>query len=408
MKHRNERYILSSLTHFIRSTALLLIPIALTGQTQVEMAGDSLAVASYYPSNPYEITLQSDTALDLDFYRYDPGRKNFYATLGNFGSSAYPLIFSPDLHAGFHPGLPQFDIYKYPGRDIRFYRLQNAYTHLFVNQQTQDNLHLDIRFARNFERGSNLSLNYSRINQLGMYRNQRLRNTNLGVGFTWQSGGGQYRGFLSYASNEILNQQNGGITSEELLNSEDGDNREVIDVKLDGASTRDEERWISLLHYLRLSKQSANETQNTLRASHRLDLVFGKYKYTDEFDDFSYSTDSAFYEDFLIDNRGVFHFLRYRSVQNQFSLQLDRFEGSHRTDWLHLGLGHQYWYLDHIEHDDKFHEVFLFGSWQKRLLRHLSLRAQGKFHLLENRGDFNLDAEMVLDLQNAGVLTGIL
>ena len=73
---------------------------------------DTIGLFRLYPGNPFQETPYSDTALHGLVQQYDPARerKLDYATLGNLGSAARPIVFELPFRRGFDAGLRPFDI----------------------------------------------------------------------------------------------------------------------------------------------------------------------------------------------------------------------------------------------------------------------------------------------------------
>jgi hypothetical protein len=59
-----------------------------------------------------------------DFNRFYPVPA-YYVTLGNNGTAAFPVLFSPILKAGWDAGFHAFDVYMYSLENTRFFRTTN-------------------------------------------------------------------------------------------------------------------------------------------------------------------------------------------------------------------------------------------------------------------------------------------
>ena len=214
---------------------------------------DTSDIFYFYADSPNLIFPFEDSLLN-DFQQYDPIRLQpyDYASLGNLGSAHYPLFYQPDFRQGFDVGLHQFDLYQMKTSDVRFYKIEQAYTQAGYSQgQTQADAYTNIRFSRNFANGLNFSIEYRRIDNQGAYDNQRADNTDVAVGFWFHNKYDTYDGFFTFVNNAIEQQDNGGIT-----NGADSvyDDAFRLDVNLLNSNTRYANREYAYTQYFYLNK----------------------------------------------------------------------------------------------------------------------------------------------------------
>lgn len=178
-----------------------------------DLSLDTFNFHYFYPDNIDEEYPYLDTTIQL-FQNYDPARQQQwdYATIGNLGGAHFPFVYQPRQRGGFEVGFHQFDLYKTEYEDFAFFRLRKAFTRLhFTQGKTQQDTYSQALFSRNFSKGINFTLDFKRINHTGQYKNQKAENTSLAFGFWYQSPGRQYDAFISYVSNGIFQQENGGL-----------------------------------------------------------------------------------------------------------------------------------------------------------------------------------------------------
>ncbi len=167
----------------------------------------------FYPNNIDQEFPYQDTSIAL-FHNYDPARQQQwdYATIGNLGGAAFPFVYQPRQRRGFDIGFHQFDLYKTEYEDFAFFRLRKAFTRLsFTQGKTQQDTYSQALFSRNFSKGINFTIDFKRMNHNGQFQNQKAENTSLAFGFWYKSPGQQYDAFISYVSNGIFQQENGGL-----------------------------------------------------------------------------------------------------------------------------------------------------------------------------------------------------
>ena len=143
---------------------------------------DTLDFTYFHQDNPGLEYGFSDTLLNQNFQQYDPIRegKLDYANLGYLGSAHHRLTYQPIFRQGFDIGYHQFDIYKFDGATLPYYRLTKAFTNVwFLNGTTKRDGYFKGQFSRNFSKGINFSIDFKKINNTGMYKSQHASNTAL-------------------------------------------------------------------------------------------------------------------------------------------------------------------------------------------------------------------------------------
>jgi hypothetical protein len=78
---------------------------------------DSITISFKYLDSTRNYRLDSTI---IDFTRRYP-LPGTYINLGNTGTAARSLLFSPELHAGFDPGFHALDVYKWKLSEVRFF-----------------------------------------------------------------------------------------------------------------------------------------------------------------------------------------------------------------------------------------------------------------------------------------------
>ena len=105
-----------------------------------------------------------------DFTRRFPIPYN-YVFLGNNGSPARPIIYTPNLTSGWDPGFHSFDIYKLKNSDTRFFHTTKPYTEIgyligSAAEQLVQALH-----TQNITPDLNIGLLFRLINSPGFFKN---------------------------------------------------------------------------------------------------------------------------------------------------------------------------------------------------------------------------------------------
>ena len=175
-----------------------------------------------------------DTSLN-EFYNHYPIPYTHHY-LGNPGTAAQPIVFSPVRRTGFDPGFHGYDVYKWTMDSVRLYTTTRPYTELGYLLGSQTQQVIEIRHTQNFRPYWNISLNYRLINSPGFFKNQRTNHNNYLFTSWYNSPNKRYNNFFVLLGNRIQAAENGGIrTDTNYLSIPEYDERFSIPVKIGAA-----------------------------------------------------------------------------------------------------------------------------------------------------------------------------
>lgn len=384
-------------------------------QQQRKSSRDTFGIFAFQVSNPNEEEAFADSLLN-GWQRYEADRAvDFdYATLGIVGSAAYPLRYRSVERMGLDVGFHQFDLYQKTGENMSFFRQERPYTQLqFIQGSEQRDIMLDATFSRNFADGVNFVLDYHRNSQRGsqdQYPNQNLRNTNLATGFWVNHGGGKYDAFVSFAANTYEQQQNGGV-----LQPPDREGAFVTpqssEVYIDDAFLRQSHREWMVTQYLKFGGQedSLGKRKRAFTLSHQLRLLNFANRLSVE----NNTSDTAFfnqYPTFFVDDRGQRHRTELSTISNSLRLSTFRAGGGSanqaavQKDVLEVGLIHAYHRVRQEPRDSVVNNLMLTARAGFRPSERLRFVADGRLNLLDQVGDYRIEAAGSLDLGRWGKL----
>ncbi len=369
------------------------------------------------PEEPLLITLAlspersapaADTLPGNNFRMYDPARRQDidWGTLGNLGSAARPLFFGNQARRGFYVGVHAFDLYMLKPEQLGFYRNVRTFSDAYFSQgRNQFETNLNARFARTFEGGANFSLEYRTLNNLGQYRYQRDKHNALAMGL-WVPVGKRYDGFLIFTRNVVRQQDNGGIVTDALFGTGQFAGPIAADIRLprEAASTRIDDQSLHLTQHLRLIGKGTTG-KRTLRATHTFAWNQQKYKFADQgLGDAGLGADAAFFEPvFLVDLRGIRHFMKVDRIDNAFTLNTFKVKNKSRpSDLLAVGLAHSYFKVNQEPRAFTVSNLFLTGNLALTPSEKFAFTAQGALGVLDNIGEYQLQGELSLSLGKAG------
>ncbi len=378
---------------------------------------DTVGIFFLLADNPNREKPFSDSTL-ANFQQYDPVRKREldYMHLGNPGSAHQPLVFETTWRRGFEVGLNQFDLYMTKAPDVKFYRLQKAYSNFaFMVGSEQAETYLQADFSRNFANRLNFAVSYDRLSWLGtenQFPNQNVRNTTVTLGFWLRGKTDRYQGFLAATTNTIEHEDHGGIEAEIDL-TENNATPAAAQVFLDNAQSRYANQEVAYTHYLQLGGKpdSLKGMTRAFTLSHQ--AVFGNYIY--KFFDDNVNADATFFQrfpNFNADLRGVRHFIQHQKIENSFRLRTFKLgqsrvsEAKRERDLLEVGVVSSIYLLNQEPRDTTINNLFLTGKWNISLGERLRLETYGHLGLLDNVGDYRAEGRLLLDFKNFGRLEG--
>lgn len=358
--------------------------------------------------SPERSSPAADSLPDTDFRMYDPARRQAidWGTLGNLGSASRPLFFENQASRGFGIGVQAFDLYRLRPEQLGFYRNVRTFSDVSFSQgRNQFETNLNARFARTFEGGTNFSLEYRTLNNLGQYRYQRDKHNALAMGL-WVPLGKRYDGFLIFVRNVIRQQDNGGIVSDAVFGTGEFTGPIAAEVRLPrlAASTRHDGQSLRLTQHLRLAGKGAAGKRN-LRATHTFAWNREKFKFSDQGAGAEgLGADAAFFDPlFLKDLRGIRHFVAANRVDNALTLNTFKTKNEGRpSDLLAVGVAHSFFKVNQEPREFQVSNLFLTGNIALTPSEKFAFTAQGALGVLDNIGEYQLQGELALGLGKAG------
>ncbi len=337
-----------------------------------------------------------DSTLDNFFHQYDPAKRRWidYQNLGNAGSASRAQTYESNPYIGFDEGLNQYDLYNFKLDDFRFYENNTPLTNVFFTPVSgQQNFVIRSDFARSFNDGTSISLNYRRIRQQGFYTNQLTKTTNFGVSLRYQSENKRYTGFLSMLSNVNEEGQNGGITQfarDSLLMQPGFGDRSLVPILTDDAQTRHQQKQYSLINYYQLNKPEKSNIQYLLRYDLKYDARY--YKFTDP--NTSNAQDSIAYGLFNKEDRGIRFYNKINKISNAFYAYASNGERLN----IRAGIVYDRYSIDQLGIDSNFDNLFLDFKGDVPITKSLAIKSIGQLGIGEGAGDFHLRGSLNLDI----------
>jgi hypothetical protein len=179
-------------------------------------ADDSVTVRFRYLDSARFSAL--DTSIN-DFYDRQP-LKPLHVSLGNIGNAARPFLFSPQMNAGWDPGMHAFDPYAFTIEETRFMNTTKPFTELHYLIGSELEQQIGILLTQNIKPNWNFLVQYRLINAPGAYNSQNTNHSNFRFNTDFTSKNERYRLFFIAISNAMQSAENGGILSDTFLVNE--------------------------------------------------------------------------------------------------------------------------------------------------------------------------------------------
>ena len=349
--------------------------------------------------DPFKEHIVTDTVLNISFMQDDPinTRGNEHANTGNKGSATLPLIYQPQVNTTWQSGYNGYDIYKLKLKDFRFYSGNRPITDLYFSQfANQQNLNVGVNFSSNFKNGFSIALEYDRISQAGLYREQATKSTQFAIGLRYYEPKKRYQAFLTFVRNVNEEQHNGGLVDYDELKTNNLPT--TLSLRLNKAVTRHQEQQIAFIQYLKIN----NPKNKVWRLYLKNDLIFNpaKYKFADN--ELTSKSDTSFYGQYLIDKRGIRTYLDVSHIHNGFYIKGERTKGIQGRIGLLLDL---YAYKNGPLNQRRTDLSAQFDG-QIPLGKALNINTKATFGIGENFGTFDASGLLNLKISKYAIMTG--
>lgn len=372
-------------------------PIGSSEQDTIEpgiMPLDTPATVSYVLLEDESKLFTQKDSFSWEDARHDPLGFGF-AHLGNMGSAARALRIEINPSIGFNIGQFQFDPYLINQNTFRYYNQAVPVTKIKYSQSGKDDTYVKLDFGRSFSKGFNLSLHYSRINQVGEFAHQQQKNTSLGIGVWHDAPSGKYDAFYNLISNSVQAQENGGVVEPDSIGKEFNPDNTLPTFISEGITTHK--------HRVFLTKQIIHLLGDS--ASIGIDLWLkakfqtGQYKYVDE----DALTDSVYYGAFLTDDRGIRQYTFVREHEESFGMAMP-WKALHST--VSGSIRYRGITLDQEPERRNLNELYFESQGEFQWVEPLRLKGDLSIGLGKATGNYRFSASAELNTSILGVIKG--
>jgi hypothetical protein len=240
----------------------------------------------------------------LDFGTKIP-RPDTWINLGNLGTAARNLAFTPRMQSGFDPGFHSYDIYEATVDQAKFYNTTKPYTELGYLLASKAEQYISVFHTQNIKPNWNFVFEYRLINAPGQFKNQNTSDNVFRITSWYQSRSKRYQNFVVFVANKLEAAENGGVQNPADLESSSYKNQQTVPVLLGngiianagnpfgvsiGTGTKYSTMTIMLRQDYDLGQKDSIVTDTSviplfyprLRLEHNLTYTTYKYQFTDD------------------------------------------------------------------------------------------------------------------------------
>lgn len=235
-----------------------------------------------------------DTVMTFDktniFSQYN-NRDNFgRVQFANIGAGFNPLSYEVNAEQNLSL-LPSNKSYVITGiDDVRYYDVKTPTATFIYHTAMKNGAALQSTYTQNIGKRFNFALEYNGLRSQGMYRNSLAANNSTLFSGHYTSKSGNYELFTHYLHQNVNNEENGGITDDNLFqNGEAESNKQNALVNLAGSSSQYSYRRYYLSHQF----TPFDSEKYPFRIRHTISNQGNKYYYhQDALEDYWYTTPS--------------------------------------------------------------------------------------------------------------------
>lgn len=297
---------------------------------------DSITIFYRYFDSTRNRTIDSSIN---DFYTRFPLPYQ-YQSLGNYGTAAQSLLFTPFMRPGFDAGFHAYDIYQFTIQQTKFYQTTRPYTELAYLLGSKAEQLINVLHTQNRKDNFNFSLEYRFSNAPGNVKNQNASHNNFRFTSQYKSPNRKYGLYFIFLSNKAASSENGGLQNVKRLDSLSLNDPYELETRLgrSGAARRNpfntgvntgntyKESTLFIRHFYDFGKKDSLVTDSTtykifypkFRLEHTLRYSSNSYQFIDN------AVDSLLYEQYfnrVVPNRvNIGYDDRWTSIVNQFSM----------------------------------------------------------------------------------------
>jgi hypothetical protein len=334
-----------------------------------------------------------------------------YVFLGNNGSPARNILFTPLMRPGFDAGFHSFDAYGFSHENARIYNTNRPYSELHYMVGSQQEQQIGVLHTQNRTDRFNFGFEYNKIYAPGYFRSQTTGHDTYSFTSRFNSKNKRYNAYISYYYNKYNNGENGGIKNDSFLNNPRYSQRKTIDVNLGNYATTSSSLFNTTIPVKTAYQQSGLLIMqqydwgkgDTIHVNDTTDYYkfdpFFRVQYT-----FKYNNDNYTYQDgqpdtffytkqynWAFNGDTVYAKHSWRTLSNDLSLIQFPVRGN-QAHFISAGARFESIKGTFLDADISFSNLILHGEYRNKTRNKLwDLSAKGELYIAgQNNGDYNV------------------
>jgi len=264
--------------------------------------------------------------LFLNTLFFDPVRSStpFNVVTGNPGAAHLDLIRQSVRSYGLSDGFNHFEGYLLsPAKSLPGEVIPSRFTRIDYHIASKREQHIMLNHEQHIRKYWFAGIDFGALSSPGDFSRQLNTNRNFRIWNAYESRKGTYRSYLSFTSNKINNQENGGITSDSVFENASSLDTRTLPVFLRNAESTLKTRTLFIKQELGLLKlfasrdtlvESGGFTTENLVLSHS--LLYGRKSFLFE----SADPDSGYFTNFYLDSLETRDTVFFGQVTNELLL----------------------------------------------------------------------------------------
>lgn len=334
-----------------------------------------------------------------------------FVNLGNLGTAARPLLFSPYMRAGWDPGFHAFDIYKWQPEDVRFFNTTKPYTLLAYLSGSRSEQIIEVQHTQNIKPNWNALFQYRMINAPGFFKNQKANHNNYLFTSWYESKNKRYNNYFIGLGNKQQSFESGGILDDkDYLNDVNFKDRFNIPTQIGGdtrfardffstkisTGNRYKETGFVMRQQYDLGKRDSLVSDSTviplfyprLRFEHTFQYKKSYYEFIDQEADTEYYRIN--YDTIYRTGDTINRLDRWKEISNDFSIYQYP-DAKNLQQFIKAGATFQYLMGGFPGLKKNFYNLFVHGEYRNRTRnKKWDILASGNFYLNGlNAGDYH-------------------
>ena len=305
---------------------LVFLALFLNAFITVAYGSDSLSIGkastlAFYKNQWLESSNPISNKLDTNLFGVQQYSPYFFGIqyAGNIGLAGQSLLFNPFRKSGWLSGQDYFDLVNTSQDEILYYNTKKRFTELDYVLGAKGEQALKIKHAQNVNPLWNIGFDLSKINTDGYLKRQATDVTDYDVHTWFHSPKMKYLVFASFLSNQVIVQENAGITSDNLFGKSNQISIELIPVNLSQAGNKLKNKSIQLTQIVNFGKekQPSDSSKKSFfvpsqRFSHAISLDRASMVYSD-------NDPGAFYNQFYYNALSTVDSIHVDEMKNEFT-----------------------------------------------------------------------------------------